>query len=107
MIPSSDAARLLDLVAGVRDDLGETIDRLRSALPALAARQALSPALTPLTPTERELAHLLRTTRSASEIARARGVSVNTVKSQMRSIYGKLGVSRREEALRVLESRPD
>lgn len=107
MIPSADAARLLDLVSGVRDDLGETIDRLRSALPALAARQALSPALTPLTPTERELAHLLRTTRSAAEIARARGVSVNTVKSQMRSIYGKLGVSRREEALRVLESRPD
>ena len=32
---------------------------------------------------------------------------MNTVKSQMRSIYGKLGVSRREEALRVLESRPD
>lgn len=106
MIPSSDAAHLLDLVAEERSDLAEPITAMRAALPALAARQSMSPALSPLTPAERELAALLRTDQTTAEIARARGVSVNTVKSQMRSIYGKLGVSRREEAVDMLGADP-
>jgi LuxR family transcriptional regulator, maltose regulon positive regulatory protein len=36
---------------------------------------------------------------TAAEISRALTVSVNTVKSQLRSIYRKLGVRRREDAL--------
>lgn len=107
MIPSADAARLLDLVADERGDLVETITAMRAALPALAARQSMSPALSPLSPAERELATLLRTDQTTAEIARARGVSVNTVKSQMRSIYSKLGVSRREEAVAILDVHSD
>ena len=50
---------------------------------------------------ERELAimHELVTTSSAAEIAERQFVSVNTVKSQLKSAYKKLGVSDRDAAL--------
>lgn len=41
---------------------------------------------------------------SLTQISQRRGVSVNTVKSQVRSIYGKLGVSSRADALLALRS---
>ena len=52
--------------------------------------------------TERELAVIrqLERTASTAEIAETLYVSVNTVKTQLRSIYRKLGVGSREEALR-------
>lgn len=51
---------------------------------------------------EREQAvfSFLRTTRTVQEIADALGVSVNTVKTHQRSIYRKLQVSSRREAIR-------
>jgi LuxR family maltose regulon positive regulatory protein len=50
---------------------------------------------------ERELAilALLPSLMTAREIAAEFTVSVNTVKSHIRSIYGKLGVSSRREAV--------
>lgn len=42
----------------------------------------------------------LRTTRTIQEIADELGVSINTVKTHQRSIYRKLGVSSRREAIR-------
>jgi LuxR family maltose regulon positive regulatory protein len=53
--------------------------------------------------TERELVVLDALVRSGSlsEIAEELFVSVNTVKSQVRSVYRKFGVNRREDALRV------
>ncbi|MFN8113469.1 MAG: LuxR C-terminal-related transcriptional regulator [Solirubrobacterales bacterium] len=53
----------------------------------------------PLTPAERRLLHLLPTHRSFPEIADQLIVSTNTVKTQARSIYRKLGVSSRSEAV--------
>ncbi|MGL3806505.1 response regulator transcription factor [Paeniglutamicibacter sp. R2-26] len=52
---------------------------------------------------ERELAVLaeLATTGSVAEIAERQFVSVNTVKSQLRSVYRKLGVSERAAAIEV------
>lgn len=103
MIPLTDTDRLLDLVAAHNPDLVPTITAMRQMLPGIAARATGSTALTALTSTERELAHLLTSHLGLAEIARTRSVSLNTVKSQVRSIYGKLGVSSREEAVEVLQ----
>ena len=69
---------------------------------ALAAVQAESAALL----SEREMAvlALLPSLLSAAEIAGELSVSVNTVKSHIRSVYAKLGAtSRREAVLRASE----
>ena len=102
MIPLADTDRLLDLVAAHNADLTPTIAMIRRMLPGIAARSTASDVLAALTNTERELAHLLTSSLGLPEIARTRNVSVNTVKSQVRSIYAKLGVSSREDAVEVL-----
>lgn len=53
----------------------------------------------PLTPAELRLLHLLPTHLSYRELAGDLSVSPNTVKTQARSIYSKLGVSSRAEAV--------
>lgn len=73
------------------------------------------PVLRPLLPdvepsgllSERELAVLgqLARTGSLAEIAASLVVSTNTVKSQTRSLYRKLGVSNREDAIAVASER--
>ncbi|HJB63317.1 MAG TPA: helix-turn-helix transcriptional regulator [Candidatus Microbacterium pullistercoris] len=52
-----------------------------------------------LTPRESAVLCALFTHESRTELADALFVSVNTVKSQLRSLYAKLGVSTREQAL--------
>ncbi|MCI2956456.1 LuxR C-terminal-related transcriptional regulator [Agromyces atrinae] len=74
-------ARRADYLAVVMPDVVH-----RSAIPALTER-------------ERVVLRALFTTSSVTEIAATLVVSVNTVKSQRRSLYRKLGVSTREEAL--------
>ncbi|WP_292890647.1 response regulator transcription factor [Microbacterium sp.] len=106
MIPFADTERLLDLVIEHNPDLVPTVTLMRQLLPAIAARSKGSGAFAALTTTERELAYLLTSSLGIPDIARARNVSVNTVKSQVRSIYGKLGVSSREDAVALLQ-RPD
>ncbi|KTS07164.1 MULTISPECIES: response regulator transcription factor [Microbacterium] len=106
MIPFSDTDRLLDLVAHHTPDLAPTVAATRQILPRVAAPSTSADALSALTATERELAHLLTSSLSLAEIARVRSVSMNTVKSQVRSIYGKLGVSSREEAVGILRGSP-
>ncbi|UCR88626.1 AAA family ATPase [Mycetocola spongiae] len=53
-----------------------------------------------LSPRERDVFGYLRTTMTAEEIARTLHVSVNTVRTHQRSIYLKLGVGTRREAIR-------
>ena len=53
----------------------------------------------PLTPAELRLLHALPTHLSFREIADRQFVSPNTVKTQARSVYRKLGVSSRAEAV--------
>ena len=67
-------------------------------------REALDPGADlderwPLTPAELRLLHLLPTHLTFPEIASDLIVSTNTVKTQARSIYRKLGVSSRSEAV--------
>jgi len=94
-VPRSDLRALRDLLAEERPELTEPLGDLdqvpRIILPVddvalLSKRESIV------------LGELSRT-ESAGEIARAQGVSVNTVKSQLRSIYRKLGAGTREEAL--------
>lgn len=73
------------------------------AAQVLATRRALNtpeiPA--PLTKRERNVLRLLPTLRSLEEIAEDLTVSPNTVKTHVRSIYAKLGVRRRRDAVTV------
>lgn len=58
-----------------------------------------------LTPREEVVLAALATDRSLEEIARTLYVSLNTVKSQTRSLYRKLGVRSREEAVQSAAAR--
>lgn len=105
LLLAADIERLLDLVEADRPDLASAASAARSALPRELLRSMSPPAVPPggnLTPAERELSTLLVTGRPLAQIAQARGVSVNTVKSQVRSIHAKLGVSNRAELVRKL-----
>ncbi len=73
------------------------LDHLPSARPAAP----LVPSFWSLTPREHEVLRLLRSTMTASDIAAATFVSVNTVKTHQRAIYRKLGVVGRREAVSV------
>jgi LuxR family maltose regulon positive regulatory protein len=75
--------------------LGEWLDAAREELDAGGGPGERWP----LTPAERRLLHLLPTHLSFPEIADQLIVSTNTVKTQARSIYRKLGVSSRSEAV--------
>jgi LuxR family maltose regulon positive regulatory protein len=69
---------------------------------AVAARppaQPLQPLEEPLTPRELEVLRRLSEGLSSSEIAERLIVSVNTVKTQLKSVYGKLGAHSRSAAL--------
>ncbi len=54
-----------------------------------------------LTRREQEVLGLMRTTMTAAEMAAALYVSINTLKTHQRSIYRKLGVTNRREAIRA------
>lgn len=59
----------------------------------------------PLTPRQRAILQLLPTLRSLDEIAEDLMVSPNTVKTHVRAIYAKLGVTRRRDAVDVATER--
>lgn len=98
LLPADD----LDRVVSALDDVGYgQVTRdvpLRSLLPVAEPDLLL---------TDRELAVLaeLMKTGSVAEIAAALVVSANTVKSQLRSVYRKLGVNSREDAIAVALTR--
>ncbi|MFC4068728.1 helix-turn-helix transcriptional regulator [Actinoplanes subglobosus] len=58
-----------------------------------------TPSVGPLSEREVDVLQYLPTVLTAAEIAENLGISVNTVKAHMRSIYRKLGAARRREAV--------
>ena len=77
------------------------LDELPVTAPAhvrLAVMASPPPAVT-LTPREREVLAALASDQSLGQIAGHLHVSVNTVKSQVRSLYRRMGVSSRHEAV--------
>jgi LuxR family maltose regulon positive regulatory protein len=92
LLPASDLVRAsAALTTGGYGDL-VTHDRLRSLLYDLEAED-------PLTPRETAVLATLLEHPSHAAIAARLNVSVNTVKSQLRSVYRKLGVKTRDEAI--------
>lgn len=93
--------------AGIRalmvDQLGETGDRAAFATRALASRSdtpvPTAGVLGVLSTREREILTRLPSLHSLDDIAGDLAVSVNTVKSHVRAIYGKLGVTTRRAAV--------
>jgi LuxR family maltose regulon positive regulatory protein len=63
------------------------------------AASGLVPLVEPLSDRELEVLRLLGTSLSTSEIGDELFISVNTVRSHVKSIYGKLNVHRRYEAV--------
>jgi LuxR family maltose regulon positive regulatory protein len=103
---------LLDDVAGARSWLAEAGRYLKRTPDATRLRDWLEEAWRqadtarssatdrwPLSPAELRLLRFLPTHLTLPEIAEELFVSANTVKTQARSIYGKLGVSSRKEAV--------
>lgn len=98
LVPSADLERIVGVLEV--EGYGDVVLGLPQR--SLLADDPGTPQLTP-----RESSVLLELSRkpSAKQIAAALYVSPNTVKSQLRSIYRKLGVSSREEALAVARTR--
>jgi LuxR family transcriptional regulator, maltose regulon positive regulatory protein len=87
------------------DQLGGARDPVAFAYRCLAARQRVHQPLTPqLSAREQDVLAQLVSLSNLGEIADDLDVSVNTIKSHVRAIYGKLGVNtRRTAVLRALE----
>ncbi|MGP3535663.1 LuxR C-terminal-related transcriptional regulator [Microbacterium sp. RD1] len=96
-VDALEAAR--DVVAGtdLDDVLGPALER------SIARRAIGSRARGPeFTPREQVVARSLASGATIAQIAADLSVSPNTVKSQVKSVYRKLGVASREEAVRAL-----
>jgi LuxR family transcriptional regulator, maltose regulon positive regulatory protein len=82
------------------DQLGAATDPTAFAYRCLAARQRVrQPSCPPLSAREIDVLSELLSLSNLGEIADDLDVSVNTVKSHVRSIYGKLGVNTRRTAV--------
>jgi len=77
--------------------LNDDADEFRRALDTTAAPGAASPL--PLTPAELRLLPYLQTHLTANMIAKRLFISIHTVKTEIKSIYRKLGVSSRDDAV--------
>ncbi len=99
----SSARVLAKEVSGLLAAAPDDAKPLRVRLERLGRRlDGRSPALVlacPLTEREVTVLRLLRSALSRGEIAATLGLSVNTIKTQVKSIYGKLGVSARNDAV--------
>ncbi len=81
-------------------------EALTSRLPAPTPWIPRPAIAAPLSPRERAVLRLLVAGESRAGMAERLGVSVNTVKTQIRSIYAKLGVTSRSELTRKIAAMP-
>jgi LuxR family maltose regulon positive regulatory protein len=94
------APEVTDLLTSQLGKLGRGTDSFVQQVFAL--RRALRvPPSAPLTSRERAVLRLLPTLRSFDEIAEDLTISANTVKTHVRAIYAKLGVTKRRDAVAV------
>ena len=83
-------------------DVLTNIKKIRNSAERSSASERLEPSGSSgckLTEREREVLRYLPTMLTAGEIAAELYVSVNTIKAHTRSIYAKLGASRRQDAV--------
>jgi LuxR family maltose regulon positive regulatory protein len=92
-------ARMLRAVVREGADRGQ-VRRLLDALKASSERPRILPdVVEPLSDRERDVLRLLRSELSGPQVARELGMSVHTLRSHTKSIYSKLGVHGRREAV--------
>jgi LuxR family transcriptional regulator, maltose regulon positive regulatory protein len=77
--------------------LGDDAEEFRRTLDAIAAPGGTSPL--PLTPAELRLLPYLQTHLTADMISKRLFISIHTVKTEIKAIYRKLGVSSRDDAV--------
>ncbi len=102
-LPPDVATVLLDRLRARRPEFDAAIDVLAArlaAVPTVSAPPFIAPLLSKR---EAVIARRLRTDETIPEIAAALYVSPNTVKTQLKSLYAKLGVTSREQAVALLE----
>ena len=87
------------LTTAPADDTHPLHARLERLERRLEGRSPAPVLVHPLTEREMTVLRLLRSALSQGEIAAALDLSVNTIKTQVKSIYGKLGVSARGDAI--------
>lgn len=90
---------VINLLTGQLGRLGPA-ERFADRVFTLRRKVAVAP-MTPLTAREHAVLRLLPTLRSLEEIAEDLTVSANTVKTHVRAIYAKLGVTHRRDAVAV------
>ena len=93
------AGEISVLLATAPDDAHPLRARLERLERRLHGRSPAPVLVCPLTEREMTVLRLLRSTLSRAEIAAALNLSVNTIKTQVKSIYLKLGVSARDDAV--------
>jgi LuxR family maltose regulon positive regulatory protein len=92
--------REIDDIMAHRPALGTLVDEVRDFRGLLASSASSKPAGTlPLTPAELRLLPYLQTHLTADRIAERLFLSSHTVKTEIKSIYRKLGVSSRNDAV--------
>ena len=101
-LPRTDLLVLLERLAQSRPDLKATLRAFQERLAQVPPVRQGSP-LPALTPRERVLAERLRDETTIAAQASALHVSPNTLKTQLRSLYRKLGVGSRDAAVLELE----
>jgi LuxR family transcriptional regulator, maltose regulon positive regulatory protein len=92
--------REIDDIASRRPALGALIDEVEDFRGVLASRAApCATGASPLTPAELRLLPYLQTHLTADKIAERLFISSHTVKTEVKAIYRKLGVSSRDDAV--------
>jgi LuxR family maltose regulon positive regulatory protein len=92
-------ARMLRAAVRGGADRGQ-VRRLLDALKGSSERPRIQPdVVEPLSDRERDVLRLLRSEASGPQVARELGMSVHTLRSHTKSIYAKLGVHGRREAV--------
>jgi len=90
--------REIDEIASRRPALGTLIDEVQDFRAVLASR-ATPDGVAPLTPAELRLLPYLPTHLTADKIAERLFLSGHTVKTEIKAVYRKLGVSSRNDAV--------
>jgi LuxR family transcriptional regulator, maltose regulon positive regulatory protein len=104
--PFTESQRFTELLIGGKGRYGRSenfVDQLLERLKTTSADDLDAPLR--LTPAEMEILRDLPSRLSLREIAEARSISVNTVKSHLRAIYRKLDVDGRRSAVETARSR--
>ena len=98
---AEEASNRMDSYPEGMERMQERLRLVEEAIDATAASAATAQHGEPLTERETEILRLLQSSLSLSEIAGELFISPNTVKTHAKAVYRKLGVSSRDEAVRI------